>query len=48
MQSNEPHSPDGGAEPYAAPVLGEATAIGAGTLFSGTINPDGGTIDFGD
>ncbi len=35
-------------QPYEPPVLGPATPIAAVTLFSGTVNPDGGTVDFGD
>jgi hypothetical protein len=35
-------------EPYEAPLLGQAVALERVTLFSGTINPDAGVINFGD
>jgi hypothetical protein len=34
-------------EDYEAPVLGDAVAVAAVTLFSATVNPDAGVIDFG-
>jgi hypothetical protein len=33
---------------YEAPLLGQAVALERVTLFSGSINPDAGVVDFGD
>jgi hypothetical protein len=34
-------------EVYEAPVLGSPVLVTAVTLFSATVDPDGGVIDFG-
>jgi hypothetical protein len=33
---------------YEPPVLGAATSLATKTLFSGAVDPDAGTIEFGD
>lgn len=33
---------------YEPPLLGPATSLASKTLFSGAVDPDAGTIDFGD
>ena len=51
MKTRESSEPDVGAESlskYEQPELGELQPIDGVTLFSGTINPDGGVVDFGD
>jgi hypothetical protein len=40
-ETNEP-------PPYEKPDLGEPVDLADATLFSGTINPDAGIVDFGD
>ena len=45
MQSDENKSLEDG---YDVPVLGPPTSVALVTLFSGTINPDAGVVNFGD
>ncbi len=35
-------------EPYAPPVLGARQSLAHVTLFSGSVDPDGGVVNFGD
>jgi hypothetical protein len=39
--------PSSDVETYDAPVLGHAVLVTTVTLFSATVDPDGGVIDFG-
>jgi glycosyltransferase involved in cell wall biosynthesis len=48
LQVAPPHMDRPHTEAYVAPVLGGAVQLVSSTLFSGTVNPDAGTIDFGD